>query len=66
MAFPLIDLPKKVVEKDLSIIEKMGIEVHLKTRVGKVSVGALLQGFDAIFIATAFPETDRWSRPLRD
>jgi heterodisulfide reductase subunit A len=49
--FPSYRLPKKIVEKDLSIIEKMGIEVHLNTRVGKASYEALLQGFDAVFIA---------------
>ena len=50
--FPSYRLPRKVVEKDLSIIEKMGIEVHLNTRVGKVSTEALLHGFDAVFLAT--------------
>ena len=56
--FPSYRLPKKVVEKDLSIIEKMGIEVHLNTRVGKASYEALLQGFDAVFIATGIAGVD--------
>ena len=49
--FPSYRLPQKVIEKDLSIIGKMGIELHLNTRVGKASAGALLQAFDAVFVA---------------
>jgi len=51
--FPSYRLPRKVVEKDISIIHKMGIEVRLNTQVGKdISSESLYQSFDAIFIAT--------------
>ena len=51
--FPSYRLPRKVVEKDISIIHKMGIEVRLNTQVGKdIYSESLYQSFDAIFIAT--------------
>ena len=50
--FPSYRLPRKVVEKDLAVIDKMGIEVKCNTRVGKdVSRETLRQSYDAIFIA---------------
>jgi heterodisulfide reductase subunit A-like polyferredoxin len=49
--FPSYRLPRQVIEKDLSIINKMGIEIRLNTKVGKdVSPENLLQSFDAIFM----------------
>ena len=50
--FPSYRLPRKVVERDLAVIDKMGIEVKCNTRVGKdVSPETLRQSYDAIFIA---------------
>jgi heterodisulfide reductase subunit A-like polyferredoxin len=50
--FPSYRLPRQVVEKDLSVIDKMGIEVKHNTQVGKdVSSETLAQSYDAIFIA---------------
>jgi len=50
---PSYRLPSQVIEKDLSVIGKMGIEVRLNTDVGKdISPEALLQSFDAIYLAT--------------
>ncbi|MGA2468681.1 MAG: FAD-dependent oxidoreductase, partial [Thermodesulfobacteriota bacterium] len=50
--FPSYRLPRQVVEKDLSVIEKMGIEVRLNAQVGKdISPEMLSQSHDAIFIA---------------
>ena len=50
--FPSYRLPRQVVKKDLSVIEKMGIEVRLNTQVGKdTSPETLYQSYDAIFIA---------------
>jgi heterodisulfide reductase subunit A-like polyferredoxin len=50
--FPSYRLPRQVIEKDLAVIEKMGIEVRLKTEVGKdISPEMLLQSFDAIYLA---------------
>jgi heterodisulfide reductase subunit A-like polyferredoxin len=51
--FPSYRLPRQVIEKDLSIIEKMGIEIRLNTEVEKdISPETLYQSFDAIYIAT--------------
>jgi len=51
-SFPSYRLPRRVVEKDLSIINKMGIEVKLNTQVGKdISLDTLVQSYNAIFIA---------------
>lgn len=50
--FPSYRLPKKVIQKDLSIIHKMGIEIRLHTQVGKdISTETLFHSFDAVFIA---------------
>jgi heterodisulfide reductase subunit A-like polyferredoxin len=50
--FPSYRLPKEVVEKDLAVIDKMGIEVKCNTQVGKdISSETLRQSYDAIFIA---------------
>ncbi|MBP1700106.1 MAG: Cob--CoM heterodisulfide reductase subunit [Deltaproteobacteria bacterium] len=50
--FPSYRLPRQVIEKDLSVINKMGIEVRLNTEVGKdVPAETLLQTFEAIFIS---------------
>jgi heterodisulfide reductase subunit A-like polyferredoxin len=53
--FPSYRLPGEVVEKDLAVIDKMGIEVKCNTQVGKdVSPETLSQSYDAIFIAGGF------------
>jgi heterodisulfide reductase subunit A-like polyferredoxin len=50
--FPSYRLPRQVVEKDLSVIGEMGIEVRVNTQVGKdISPDTLYQSYDAIFIA---------------
>jgi heterodisulfide reductase subunit A-like polyferredoxin len=50
--FPSYRLPKQVVERDLSVLGKMGIEILLGTEVGKdPSPETLRHSFDAIFIA---------------
>jgi heterodisulfide reductase subunit A-like polyferredoxin len=53
--FPSYRLPGEVVEKDLAVIDKMGIEVKCNTQVGKdISPETLSQSYDAIFIAGGF------------
>jgi len=50
--FPSYRLPREVVQKDLSVIEKMGIEVRLSTEVGKNITGEeLMKAFDAVFLS---------------
>jgi heterodisulfide reductase subunit A-like polyferredoxin len=49
--FPSYRLPRHVIEKDLSILNKMGIEIRLNTELGKnISPESLLQSFDAVFM----------------
>ena len=51
--FPSYRLPRQVIEKDFSVIEKMGVEIRLNTEAGKdISPEKLYQSFDAIYIAT--------------
>ena len=50
--FPSYRLPGEVVKKDLSVIEKMGVEIRLNTEVGKdLSFEELQKTSDAIFLA---------------
>lgn len=64
--FPSYRLPRQVIEKDLSVIEKMGIEVRLKTEVGKdVSPEAVLQSFDAVYIAVGMAGAERMTRVFK-
>jgi heterodisulfide reductase subunit A-like polyferredoxin len=57
--FPSYRLPKKIVEKDLSIIPKMGIRAELNKRIGRDIDGTtLLKFYDAIFIATGSSAPD--------
>ena len=64
--FPSYRLPEEVVQKDLSIIPKMGIEVHLNTRVGRdIDSDVLLKSFDAVFIATGVSGTDPMMRVFK-
>jgi len=50
--FPSYRLPREVVEKDLSIIEKMGVEVRFNTEIGKnLSFDEIQKNYDAIFLA---------------
>ncbi|MBP1696273.1 MAG: Cob--CoM heterodisulfide reductase subunit [Deltaproteobacteria bacterium] len=57
--FPSYRLPREVVEKDLAVIDKMGIEVKCNTQVGKdVSPETLSQSYDAIFIAGGIAGTE--------
>jgi heterodisulfide reductase subunit A-like polyferredoxin len=51
--FPSYRLPRQVIEKDFSVIEKMGIEIRLNAEAGKdISPETLYQSFDAIYFAT--------------
>ncbi|NWF94379.1 MAG: FAD-dependent oxidoreductase [Syntrophaceae bacterium] len=58
--FPPYRLPSKIVEKDLSVIHRMGIEIRPNTEVGReISAKALYQSFDAIFIAVGMAGAER-------
>jgi heterodisulfide reductase subunit A-like polyferredoxin len=65
--FPSYRLPRQVVEKDLSIINKMGIEVRLNTKVGKdISSEILRQSFDAIFISVGIADVESMIRFFKE
>jgi heterodisulfide reductase subunit A-like polyferredoxin len=65
--FPSYRLPREVVQKDLAIIDKMGIEVKCNTQVGKdVSAETLTQSYDAIFIAPGTTGTESVLRAFKD
>ena len=64
--FPSYRLPKQVVEKDLSVIDKMGIEVKCNTQVGKdVSAETLTESYDAIFIAGGITGVESFTRAFK-
>jgi heterodisulfide reductase subunit A-like polyferredoxin len=64
--FPSYRLPREVIEKDLSVIQKMGVDVRLNTEVGKdISSDALYQSFDAIFIATGPSSAESMTESLK-
>jgi len=64
--FPTYRLPRKVVEKDLSIIKKMGIEIRVNTEIGKdISPESLYEFFDAIFIAAGMAGTESMARVFK-
>jgi heterodisulfide reductase subunit A-like polyferredoxin len=64
--FPAYRLPREVVQKDLAIIDKMGIEVKCNTQVGKdVSAETLTQSYDAIFIAGGITGTESILRAFK-
>jgi heterodisulfide reductase subunit A-like polyferredoxin len=64
--FPSYRLPREVVEKDLAVIDKMGIEVKCNTHVGKdVSPEMLSQSYDAIFIAGGVAGTESILRAFK-
>ncbi len=61
--FPFYRLPREVIEKDLSILPKMGIEICLSTEIGKdISAETLLQSFDAIFIGVGMASAESMAR----
>ncbi len=65
--FPSYRLPPEVVEKDLSFLKKMGIEIHLNKKVGRdISSEDLLKSFDAIFVATGVAGTNSIVQTFKD
>ncbi|HUL32029.1 MAG TPA: FAD-dependent oxidoreductase, partial [Thermodesulfobacteriota bacterium] len=64
--FPSYRLPREVVEKDLAVIDKMGIEVKCNTQIGKdVTPETLMQSYDAIFIAGGIAGAESILRVLK-
>lgn len=50
---PEFRLPKKIVEEEIDYVRKLGVEIKTDVIVGRtITVGELLQEFDAVFIGT--------------
>jgi NADPH-dependent glutamate synthase beta subunit-like oxidoreductase len=57
---PEFRLPGDVVEREFGYLLKMGVELHLNTRIGKgLSFQDLYDQFDAIFVAIGAPDSAR-------
>ncbi len=53
LGVPAYRLPRDVLEREMSIVEKMGIEVRFNTRVGRdISLDSIFDNFDATFIGS--------------
>lgn len=53
VGIPQYRLPRDILEQELSIVEKLGIEVRLNTRIGEdVKISELQTSYDAVFFAT--------------
>ncbi len=58
---PEESLPREVIEGDLEILSKVGVQIHLSTTVGKdVSLVSLGASFNAIYIGTGTDAPSLW------
>ncbi len=65
--FPSYRLPREIVRRDLSLIERMGIEVRLHTEVGKdLSFEEIRASYGAIFLGVGSNGVEPLSKALRD
>ncbi len=63
---PSYRLPKEVIKKDLSVIEKMGIEIRLKTEIGRdLSFEEIERNYDAIFLSVGSAGVEAISKTLK-
>ena len=57
---PDFRLPRNLVQEELSILDKLGVEINLNTKEGdNLSLAQLKKGFDAIIVATGAPLSRR-------
>jgi heterodisulfide reductase subunit A-like polyferredoxin len=64
--FPSYRLPRQVIEKDLSVVGKMGIEVRLSMEVGKdISLETVFQSFGAIYVAVGMAGAEPMARVFK-
>lgn len=53
IGIPQYRLPRDILQQDLGIVEKLGIQVRLNTRIGEdVKISDVQKNYDAVFIAT--------------
>jgi len=54
---PRYRLPDEAIDKDISFIKKIGVNIHLNTEIGKdIKFDKLEEEFDAVFLSTGFME----------
>ncbi len=64
---PKYRLPKDILEKEVSLVEKIGAEIRYNTKVGKdISFKEILDNFDAVFIATGAHKSRNMGIPGED
>ena len=57
---PEYRLPRDILDKELGIIEKLGVEIKLNTRIGEaITLKDLIEGYDAVFLATGAHKSAR-------
>ncbi len=57
---PEYRLPRDLLDKELGIIEKLGVEVKLNTRIGEtITLNDLIDGYDAVFLAIGAQKSAR-------
>jgi NADPH-dependent glutamate synthase beta subunit-like oxidoreductase len=55
-AIPDFRLPRDLVQEELSVLEKLGVEINLNTRVGdSLTLARLKKSFDTVIVATGAP-----------
>ena len=64
---PIYRLPDEKLQKDLSVLERLGVNFHTSTNVGKdISLDELKKNNDAVFLAIGFSETRGLNIPGAD
>ncbi len=64
--FPAYRLPREVIKKDLSVIEKMGIETRLEIEVGKdIPFETLQSSYEAIFLAVGSAGAEPMAKAIK-
>lgn len=68
VGIPEYRLPRKVLQKDIEFIKKMGVEIKINTVIGKdLSIEELFsQGFEAVFLATGAHKSQQLNIPGED
>lgn len=55
---PLYRLPEERLDKDVDLLEKIGVKFHVNTEVGKdISLEEIKNSHDAVFLSTGFPKS---------
>ncbi|MBW1888121.1 MAG: FAD-dependent oxidoreductase, partial [Deltaproteobacteria bacterium] len=53
VGIPEYRLPRAILQQEMSLIEKLGVEIRLNTKIGRdITLSELRRDFDAVFVAT--------------